>query len=1242
MRAGSSIVDLVPYDPLLPGDVDVFTETEPAPQPLFEHGHLQPTVGAHMDSLSDILSDLNAEIGAAKKQGPNKKPKIDRAKAKARARLLARRAARVVRRKKWAARVKALRAKVATLKAEARKLRAAAEEKKAIAAAAPGDPQAQASAQAAEAQAQSAESQQATAESEAQQTESAPPAEVAPEEEAVPTEETAPSEDPGAEELPQPTLEPAESVGKDLSRGFWVKTRFWQEGPYLKSSTICVSCGNTEILNFQVDMRPIARALTRVERRAKVSGALVEWARQEEAEHGHAGVFGPRPPSRSVGAVFGQRHGRQYSPAGGAGRWAVQGPPRYDTEAVIGWPDILNPVKAVNTVVTAVEDGAKALGKAAEEVYDTAKKGIESAVDVVEEGFEYATNPKKILEQIPGVKELAKYLPDLPNPMEVATGMASAIASGDLDRMKDEVLDVAQEAVDMISTVPAIGGAISGPLNAALTLIDTGSPLKAAISTLLGQIPGIPPMIREILREVLFGVADIVEKDKDVTDVLLSQMKRGIAQKIRKVGAPSAVASLADDAVDAAVQLIVRKKPIRSESIKIAEAGLKKLGQPPKRDTTDITDFSKALPSNSREAARIRKEIAAGRGGRKAGLARSLLPGAAKSREIERARKAVSDLKVAYAKANEARQRRVSDTAFAKARADLDEARKKVSDGIGSRSKTPKSPRPKLYTSTPVANASKQFARGMLVRDITNSVSNFALKTGFAAGVTPELEAVREALRDENVDYVLMGELKAALQATKDVKPYAEIVLASLPGLGTGTSAGWAGAVALSSGRRIDKELSMAVRQALGNDADRAVFDSGLKSAKLAKKSEITAVRQALPEARRRAFDAGYAVGRGALIQASKPTDRGGFFAKFAPAPSDQDEKTLAVHAAAGDILDRLHAASTAKAALENIGRSKLFVDKVNASMAKIGPEKAKASLKSHPLLAQKVRRAMLVSRAGQNISKKDFDAPIQEGEKAMKEVAKIVAASKSNRPEVREAGLKAIAALKIVAAERGRIANTILSHGGGIPGMFIDQKGRVVRGKYVPKVSEKDDNVFFSRYGITTGDFSRLADPPGSKAPPSLTRKAPTATARPATPARPSESGRTGVGNPASDYCVRKRGGRIEIVNTPQGQSGMCVLPDGRRVPEWDLFRSQTKVSGYSQFGSDIMENHFQQARAIMARIRVLPGKASPVKSMAQAIHKHGAPPAPPSVSGHIGCAPRFGLDASVLVGCPPMPRVR
>jgi uncharacterized protein len=44
-------------------------------------------------------------------------------------------------------------------------------------------------------------------------------------------------------------------------------------------------------------------------------------------------------------------------------------------------------------------------------------------------------------------------------------------------------------------------------------------------------------------------------------------------------------------------------------------------------------------------------------------------------------------------------------------------------------------------------------------------------------------------------------------------------------------------------------------------------------------------------------------------------------------------------------------------------------------------------------------------------------------------------------------------------------------------------------------------------------------------------------------------------LANPASVFCAQS-GGKSEIRKGPRGQYGMCRLPDGRVVNEWDYFR--------------------------------------------------------------------------------------
>ncbi|WP_372512681.1 DUF333 domain-containing protein [Mycobacterium yunnanensis] len=73
----------------------------------------------------------------------------------------------------------------------------------------------------------------------------------------------------------------------------------------------------------------------------------------------------------------------------------------------------------------------------------------------------------------------------------------------------------------------------------------------------------------------------------------------------------------------------------------------------------------------------------------------------------------------------------------------------------------------------------------------------------------------------------------------------------------------------------------------------------------------------------------------------------------------------------------------------------------------------------------------------------------------------------------------------------------------------------------------------------------------------------APNATGSPTTAAASPSStagdgGGMGVPNPASVYCLG-RGGSLEITTgDPAGEIGLCHLPDGRVVEEWELYRTQ------------------------------------------------------------------------------------
>lgn len=50
-------------------------------------------------------------------------------------------------------------------------------------------------------------------------------------------------------------------------------------------------------------------------------------------------------------------------------------------------------------------------------------------------------------------------------------------------------------------------------------------------------------------------------------------------------------------------------------------------------------------------------------------------------------------------------------------------------------------------------------------------------------------------------------------------------------------------------------------------------------------------------------------------------------------------------------------------------------------------------------------------------------------------------------------------------------------------------------------------------------------------------------------------EAPKAGMANPASVYC-EEQGGTLEIKQNADGQYGMCTLPDGTQIEEWNLYR--------------------------------------------------------------------------------------
>jgi uncharacterized protein len=46
-------------------------------------------------------------------------------------------------------------------------------------------------------------------------------------------------------------------------------------------------------------------------------------------------------------------------------------------------------------------------------------------------------------------------------------------------------------------------------------------------------------------------------------------------------------------------------------------------------------------------------------------------------------------------------------------------------------------------------------------------------------------------------------------------------------------------------------------------------------------------------------------------------------------------------------------------------------------------------------------------------------------------------------------------------------------------------------------------------------------------------------------------------MANPASTNCIDK-GGKLEILENPEGEFGVCEFSDGSRCEEWQFFRGE------------------------------------------------------------------------------------
>lgn len=88
-----------------------------------------------------------------------------------------------------------------------------------------------------------------------------------------------------------------------------------------------------------------------------------------------------------------------------------------------------------------------------------------------------------------------------------------------------------------------------------------------------------------------------------------------------------------------------------------------------------------------------------------------------------------------------------------------------------------------------------------------------------------------------------------------------------------------------------------------------------------------------------------------------------------------------------------------------------------------------------------------------------------------------------------------------------------------------------------------------------------------------------------------------TQIANPASVNCIEK-GGKLSIVDQPEGQVGMCTLPDGTICDEWLFFRgecatpSPVLISGTEKAIQTFLANKYKKP---ISEVKVIIQKEAP-----------------------------------------------
>jgi hypothetical protein len=396
-----------------------------------------------------------------------------------------------------------------------------------------------------------------------------------------------------------------------------------------------------------------------------------------------------------------------------------------------------------------------------------------------------------------------------------------------------------------------------------------------------------------------------------------------------------------------------------------------------------------------------------------------------------------------------------------------------------------------------IVETAKKLGRSTLGRMIVDGINDLVEATtsipvvGDFVQVTASLvpvQFVTSILKGESIDTALAKELASKAKNLKELAPYVQAVVATVPGVGTGIAAGLAASVALAQGKSITDAVIEGARAAVpGGALAQAGFDVGVNlivKGKSLDKAALLAARNQLSEAGKKAFDVGIALTQGKKIQqAARAKSSGGgwwFRAKSGNQWIEpKSSKAAAMFLVTNAVLEAVEKGKKAEKARENVKRALRLTNATKITVSKLTPEKAKAAFAKHRGFAKKLARAIEITKKAKTNPKllhATLEKNIGRKKLALDKIQKVaVAASTHPDPIKRAQAKKTLEVLSMVANHRARVSSLVSENQGGTPGMFVDRHGRLIKGRFVKKARTVDPGVLLTKDGVLRGDFEKV-----------------------------------------------------------------------------------------------------------------------------------------------------------------------